>query len=106
MQQGRAPRFFGHAGESAGVPGAGGGVFGGDAISIVRNRGRRPVAEGGSCWLFLFAVFLCFFVKCDRVILSYYRQEAGVDRVQGDGCVQRQHLQGEPVLPYQLSARK
>ena len=55
VQQGRAPRFFGHAGESAGVPGAGGGVFGRNAISIVRNRGRRPTAEGGSCWLFPFA---------------------------------------------------
>lgn len=38
VQQGRAPRFFGHAGESAWVPGAGGGVFGGDVINSTESR--------------------------------------------------------------------
>ena len=38
VQQGGAPRFFGHAGESAGVPGVGGGFFGGDAINSTESR--------------------------------------------------------------------
>ena len=63
VQQGGAPRFFGHAGEGAGVPGAGGGVFGRDAISTVRNRGRRPTAEGGQLLAFSFCCFLVLFCK-------------------------------------------
>ena len=82
--KGELPPFFGHPGAAAKLPGAAAPVFGPGGVR--RSRGEEEpeaAASGSSPWRFSAAggptIFLCFSAKCDRVILSYSRQECGED---------------------------